>query len=162
MHDGAVRVFTHEVCDIDQDSVDPAASSPSFYSATLSPRGTYVAAGHSDGTIRIWAVLTGQLVHKLSGHQPWVACVAFMPDGTGLVSGGGDPTMKYWDLGPLETHQRGPQQAGESDLATRDSAAGIQPKVLQEYSGHTVCLIPGSRSCQLDLIHDRAISPPSR
>jgi hypothetical protein len=76
-----------------------------------------------------------------------------MPDGTGLVSGGGDPTMKYWDLGPLETHQRGPQQAGESDLATRDSAAGIQPKVLQEYSGHTVCLIPGSRFCQLNLIH---------
>jgi len=104
----------------------------------------YVAAGHSDGEIRIWDVLTGQLVHKLTGHQPWVECVAFTPDGTGLVSGGGDGAMKCWDLSPLELFRpygRRPRHAIDRRdyLAKRGSQAEIQPKLLQQFSGHKVC-----------------------
>jgi len=104
----------------------------------------HVAAGHSDGEIRIWDVLSGQLVHKLTGHQPWVECVAFMPDGTGLVSGGGDGAMKYWDLSPFELFRpygRRPRHASDRKeyLAKRGSQTEIQPELLQQFLGHTVC-----------------------
>lgn len=133
MHDGAVKVFTQE-------------NHGSFYSATLSPSGIHVAAGHSDGAIRIWDVLTGHLVHKLIGHDLWVGCVAFTPDGTGLVSAGGDVIMKYWDLSSLEIFRPGrrrrPHQASERKKDPTESgsqAEPIQPSLLQEFSGHVVC-----------------------
>lgn len=34
-------------------------------------------------------------------HTDGVSSVAFTPDGQGLISGSGDRTLKYWDLGPL-------------------------------------------------------------
>ena len=136
MHDGAARVFTSEARVVDRDS--------SFYSATFSPSGMHVAAGHSDGAIRIWDLLAGQLVHKLTGHQLWVACVAFMPDGAGLVTGGGDGAMRYWDLSPLEIFRpfgRGPRYASDrrNYQAKRGSPDEIQPGVSKQFSGHTVC-----------------------
>ena len=139
MHDGAVKVFTYEGSDLDTES--------SFYSATLSPNGMHIAAGHSDGAIRIWDLLTGKLVQKLVAHSPWVACVAFMPDGKGLVSGGRDASMKYWDLSPLEIFRPNEKR---SRWVQRNSGFGdeIQPRVTQEFSGHTVRVFSVARSLQ--------------
>jgi WD40 repeat protein len=49
---------------------------------------------------------------QLQGHQDWVDCVAFSPNGKHIVSGSHDKTIHIWDaetgqslIGPLEGHQ---------------------------------------------------------
>ena len=48
--------------------------------------------------MRIWDVVTGQLLEQLRGHRDSVYSVAFTPDGRGLVSGSLDKTLKQWDV----------------------------------------------------------------
>lgn len=62
------------------------------YSAAISPDGSTLATGHLDGTIQLWEFKTGRLLRKLPGRALRVWSLAFSPDGTRLVSGGGD-----WD-----------------------------------------------------------------
>ncbi len=39
------------------------------------------------------------LSEKTNAHSNWVMSVAFSPDGTKIVSGSADGTIKVWDLG---------------------------------------------------------------
>ena len=39
------------------------------------------------------------LSEKTNGHSDWVHSVAFSPDGTKIVSGSDDKTIKVWDSG---------------------------------------------------------------
>jgi WD40 repeat protein len=58
---------------------------------------TILAAANGD-VVRLYDVETGKEVGVLKGHTrpPW--CVAFSPDGTRIVTGGGaDQTLKLWD-----------------------------------------------------------------
>jgi len=39
------------------------------------------------------------LSEKTNAHSDWVMSVAFSPDGTKIVSGSDDKTIKVWDSG---------------------------------------------------------------
>ena len=39
------------------------------------------------------------LSEKTNAHSDWVMSVAFSPDGTKIVSGSNDKTIKVWDSG---------------------------------------------------------------
>ena len=41
------------------------------------------------------------LSEKTNAHSDWVVSVAFSPDGTKIVSGSYDRTIKVWDSGAL-------------------------------------------------------------
>ena len=46
-----------------------------------------------------------QLSEKTNAHSDCVRSVAFSPDGTKIVSGSDDKTMKVWDFGAQEPCQ---------------------------------------------------------
>jgi WD40 repeat protein/serine/threonine protein kinase len=48
--------------------------------------------------IEIWDPETRARVMPLTGHDRYVYCVAFQPDGKRLASGGWDNTIKLWDV----------------------------------------------------------------
>ena len=41
----------------------------------------------------------GLLSEKMNAHGTWIRSVAFSPDGTKIVSGSDDKTIKVWDSG---------------------------------------------------------------
>jgi WD40 repeat protein len=67
-------------------------------SLAISPDGKTIASGHTDGTAKIWDLLTGKELSVLIGHTAPVTAVAFLPDAKHLVTGSLDKTAKLWDL----------------------------------------------------------------
>ncbi|GAB4815773.1 hypothetical protein N2152v2_002819 [Parachlorella kessleri] len=80
-------------------------------SVAYSPDGRRLAAGSMDGTVAVFDVATGGLLHTLEGHfkpvrglaftpghESWVLSVSVHPDGTAFASGGSDSKVKLWDL----------------------------------------------------------------
>ena len=49
-------------------------------------------------------------VEKQSAHSSYVMSVAFSPDGSTIVSGSNDRTIKVWDAGTLARHIPHPAQ----------------------------------------------------
>lgn len=73
----------------------------------FSPNGTHIAWGRGGydeklgrfwGDVKLCDALTGQEVHTLQGHAGSVNSVKFSPDGTRILSGSEDGTMRMWDV----------------------------------------------------------------
>ena len=67
-------------------------------SVAFSPDGKLIAAGDTNGRIRLWQVTNSQPFLILQGHRNWVRSIAFHPDGQTLASGSSDGTVKLWDV----------------------------------------------------------------
>jgi WD40 repeat protein len=59
-----------------------------------------LASGCGDSIVRLWNVsgTNPQLLRGLQGHCNWINSVAFSPDGSQLVSGSRDNTVRLWSL----------------------------------------------------------------
>jgi len=57
-----------------------------------------IAAGLSSGNITTLNVTTGICISNLSGHTACVRSLAFLSDGTSIVSGSDDGTVRLWDI----------------------------------------------------------------
>jgi WD40 repeat protein/tRNA A-37 threonylcarbamoyl transferase component Bud32 len=62
-----------------------------------SPNGQLLAAGTSDGQVRVWRTSDGQLLLTCEGHTDWIRSVCFSLDNNTLASGGSDQTVRLWD-----------------------------------------------------------------
>ncbi|KAI9679168.1 MAG: hypothetical protein M1822_007378 [Bathelium mastoideum] len=71
----------------------------SFSSIAVDPSGEVVCAGSLDSfDIHTWSVQTGQLLDQLAGHEGPVSCLRFAPDGSSLISGSWDHTVRIWSI----------------------------------------------------------------
>ena len=99
------------------------AHSNTIWSVNFSPDGSKIVSGSLDQTIKVWD--SGCLLHfapvttpiqikaccaaiadtlelkasKENAHHSWVRSVDFSPDGSKIVSGSWDQTIKVWDSG---------------------------------------------------------------
>ena len=61
----------------------------------LQMRGNTLVTGGSDGSVRVWSLLTNQPIHRLAAHDNSVTSLQF--DDARIVSGGSDGRVKIWD-----------------------------------------------------------------
>ncbi len=89
----------------------------SVLSVAYAPDGRLIATGGQDDRIRFWDAETGQnvrtieslrgvvkgwengIIFSTEGHSEYINSIAFSPDGTLLLSGSDDQTIKLWDVG---------------------------------------------------------------
>jgi WD40 repeat protein len=89
--------------------------------------------------VRLWHVRTGQLTRRVKAHTSVVFDVAFTPDGEGLMSGGMDRILKYWDFSSrIPTFFGAKSQMNDLQRCV----AALEERTLpeREYSGHDVRL----------------------
>lgn len=71
---------------------------PSLANWLDTPDEALLAAGNSDGSVRLWQVSNGRLFQSLTGHTGPVRGVAFSSDGSLLATGGDDQTVRLWQV----------------------------------------------------------------
>jgi WD40 repeat protein len=64
----------------------------------VTPGGGLLMSASTDGTLRLWALRSGDCVAKLKGHADELMDCAITPDGAIAVSTSADSTVKLWDL----------------------------------------------------------------
>ena len=100
-------------------------------SVVFSPDGRYIAAGDLRNSLWIWDSRTHKLLANWNGDGISVHCLAFTPDGKGLMSGGVARKIDYWDVSSL----------GRPEVSGRPVATPGRPfPLIRSFSGHTVRL----------------------
>lgn len=104
----------------------------------VSPQRPVFATAGADGTIRLWHLLSGQLMHTFhrrrligEGHSAEVTALQFHPDGRALYSASADGTLKEWD-------------SAECCLLNTLSTAGWLPTALAVTPDGTQLISPNS------------------
>jgi WD40 repeat protein len=78
------------------------------WSAAVTPDGTHAVVGDRGGTLRVWNLGSGCNVRTVKAHVDEVASVQLSPDGSRVLSFGGekDRQLKLWNLGGMGRRQR--------------------------------------------------------
>lgn len=80
---------TFQVIDAHDGIVNAVATTPDGRSA--------ISAG-ADGTLKLWDLISGELLHEFSGHEGAVNAIAVNGDGTRFISASTDGTLRLWDI----------------------------------------------------------------
>lgn len=64
----------------------------------LKTPGLLVVTTSRDKTAILWDAHSGQELKTFTGHDDWVRCVVFHPNGKHMISASDDKTMKIWEL----------------------------------------------------------------
>ena len=85
----------------------------SIFSLKVSPDGNLLAAGTSNGDIRLWSLPGEKAQGICEGHMDYVWSVAFSPDGQVLASVSEDHSIRLWNINTHMCIRELPSQRGE-------------------------------------------------
>lgn len=96
--------------------------------------GKYLAAGTLTQSVVVWDFVERKQIFELPGHQDRIGAIAFSPDGSWLVSGSDDSTLRVWNVltGRLAV-------ARQFDAAIQSLAFSEDGKFLYTGNGNTTC-----------------------
>ncbi len=122
-------------------------------SVAFSPKGTILAAGSEDGTVRLWDVARRRLLGPpLAGHADAVSSLAFTADGTILASASNDGGVRLWDV--ARRRLLAPPLVGQTGFA---HGVAFSP------NGRILASGGGAGTIQLwDVAGRRSLGPPLR
>jgi WD40 repeat protein len=108
----------------DQDDQDTRSSHDNDSVVAFSSDDRWLASGHTDGTIRIWDMASGQEVRRLVGHDAPITSVCFAPDGRTIVSSAGVEVLQ-WRV-PPKLDSKADKKTLWDDLAADDGAKAFR------------------------------------
>lgn len=121
-----------------------------IFSTALSPNGTTVASGSTDGAVRLWDVDKGKVIKKWTGHTKLVWSVCWSPDGGRVASGSMDHTFRVWDvksgdaiLGPIQATSNMPVSICYSPDGTMVATNGLRLNIWDAHTGELLKTIEG-------------------
>ncbi|HKX63391.1 MAG TPA: WD40 repeat domain-containing protein [Verrucomicrobiae bacterium] len=76
------------------------------HAVAFSPDGKTLATGDGTGQLRLWNPGTGKLLRELRAHSNWVFSISWTKDSRGLITGGGDNLIQWFDAGNPTTSSR--------------------------------------------------------
>ena len=146
-------------------------------SVTFDPDGKILAAGDTNGEIRLQQVADGKQLFSFKGHTNWVTSLAFSPNGSILASGSIDCIVKLWNVSTgeclytLQEHEHevwsvtfspdGNILASGSDDCTARLWRVSTGECLKVFQGHTDYVLSVAFSLDGQLLvsgsHDRTI-----
>ena len=118
--DGKRLVVSGVVYDVESDKQICHLSGGPGYHMSWRPGASEIAIADGNGAIRIVDANSGRLTRTLLGHTSQVRGVSWSPDGTRLVSGSLDCTVRTWDLTARDQNQFIPQGAANSPRWSHD------------------------------------------
>ena len=69
-----------------------------IHCAAISPDGKTLACGHNDGSIALWEIQTGKLLHIMKESDRAVVCLTFDTAGLNLLASYEAGSVRYWNL----------------------------------------------------------------
>lgn len=66
--------------------------------AAVVPGNRHVVVGTKEGTLQVVEINSGVILEEVEAHQGAVWSVCTRPDGSGIISGSADHTVKFWDF----------------------------------------------------------------
>lgn len=119
----------------------------------------YAVSGAVDGTLLVWDLETGHRVQTLMGHTNWVTAVTTTREGSHVISGSADRTLRLWEreVRTLVGHKRhvaGVAITPDGRHAVSASWDGLL-KVWELQSGRELGILEG----HTDAVETVAISP---
>ena len=97
-YDGNVKLWEVE----NWERLGALANGATVFTINFSPHSSTLASTGYE-SVNLWEVESGEKIATLTEHTGWVNAVAFSPDGSALITGGDDATLRIWDITPYRS-----------------------------------------------------------
>jgi len=121
----------------------------SIIGMAVSAHGDHLAGFCHGGTIIVWDLATGSVLHPVEGHRACVNSLVFSPDGKTLVSGGDDAVF-VWDISKQKIQNR---------VETPAERLAFLPQSIRDSGSHTKLMVANFH--RTPELWDISLDPPA-
>jgi len=144
--------YLASLCDPHPRTTVRSTSGSKFTYVAYSPDGQHLAAGETDGTVRIWDPERGVPIRTFTGHAGTIAGVLYSPEGGMLATWSADQTVRLWDAASGRERLNLPRFKALSGVSFSSdgqrlaiSSLGGGVEIRSTASGQVLPTIPGAK-----------------